>query len=133
MVGEGKMPKINFLRPIIPVFVYKRPELAMSAVGIAAFVLLMAAIPFDYIEKFGFHLGLGVGVGFLAAGTKALRNKYRNLGVLLVYCALAMIAVAGLATPQSVLAASALDDFSSTLVGALVGVVASVEDDDGRP
>ena len=105
----------------------------MSAVGITVFVLLMAAVPVDYIEKFGFHLGLGVGVGFLAAGTKALRNKYRNLGVLLVYCGLTMLAVAGLATPQSVLAASALDDFSATLVGALVGVVASVEDDDGRP
>ena len=103
----------------------------MSAVGITVFVLLMAAVPVDYIEKFGFHLGLGVGVGFLAAGTKALRNKYRNLGVLLVYCGLAMLAVAGLATPQSVLAASALDDFSATLVGALVGVVASAEDDNG--
>ena len=73
----------------------------MSAVGITAFVLLMAAVPVDFIEKFGFHLGLGVGVGFLAAGTKALRNKYRNLGVLIVYCALAMIAVAGLATPKA--------------------------------
>ena len=91
---------MNFLRPFIPIFVYKRPELAMSAVGITAFVLLMAAVPVDFIEKFGFHLGLGVGVGFLAAGTKALRNKYRNLGVLIVYCALAMIAVAGLATPR---------------------------------
>ena len=124
---------MDWLKPFIPVFVYKRPELAMSAVGITVFVLLMAAVPVDYIEKFGFHLGLGVGVGFLAAGTKALRNKYRNLGVLLVYCGLTMLAVAGLATPQSVLAASALDDFSATLVGALVGVVASVEDDDGRP
>ena len=122
---------MDWLKTFIPVFVYKRPELAMAAVGIAAFVVLMAAVPVDFIEKFGFHLGLGVGVGFLAAGTKALRNRYRNLGVLIVYCALAMIAVAGLATPVEVLAASALDDFSATLVGALVGVVASVEDDDG--
>ena len=123
---------MDWLKPLIPVFVYKRPELAMAAVGIAVFVVLMAAVPVDFIEKFGFHLGLGVGVGFLAAGTKALRNRYRNLGVLIVYCALAMIAVAGLATPQAVLAASALDDFSATLVGALVGVVASVEDDNGK-
>ena len=77
---------MDWLKPFIPVFVYKRPELAMSAVGITVFVLLMARFRSTYIEKFGFHLGLGVGVGFLAAGTKALRNKYRNLGVLLVYC-----------------------------------------------
>ena len=63
------------LKPLIPVFVYKRPEMAMAAVGIAAFVVLMAAVPVDFIEKFGFHLGLGVGVGFLAAGTKGAAKQ----------------------------------------------------------
>ena len=99
----------------------------------------MAAVPVDFIEKFGFHLGLGVGVGFLAAGTKALREHSEQVSQ--PRCPDCLLRTGhdsgggiGDAVESVPLAASALDDFSATGWSVLPwsGVVPpAVEDDDG--
>ena len=111
------------------VFVYKKPKLALAAVMSLVFVLVIAAASFDHIEKFGFLVATGLGVYFIVTAGKAIRNEFGNLGVLLLFCGLAMLTAGLFATPATVLASSSVEDLVPSIVGALGGVFTSVEDD----
>ena len=110
-------------------FVYKKPKLALAAVGILVFVLLVACVPFEHIEKFGFLVGTGFGVYFILTAGKAIGNEFGNLGVLMLFCGLLMLLAAIFMTPALVLAASSLEDLVPGLIGAVGSVFTSVEDD----
>lgn len=111
-------------------FRFRRPSLAKVAVGLTIFALVLALAPIAGVEKFGFQVGLGVGLYLVTTSGKAMGSQYGNLGVLLVYGGLASILAAVLATPTAVLAATALDDAVAPIMGAIGGLFTSIEQEE---
>ena len=115
---------------LLALFVYRKPKLAMAAVITLMFAFAVSIAPMDYVDKFGFGIASGAGVYFLMTGGKAINNAFGNLGVLMIFCAFAMLAMAVFFTSKVTLAASTLEDLVPLIIGALGSVFTSVEDAD---
>lgn len=107
---------------------FQRPGLAKILVVLAAMALVFGLVPLGHIEKFGFALCMGMGTGYLMSGAKALLAEHSNLAVLVAILGVSMILVGGLATPPSVLAASALEDFAPVIIGGALGYFSRIEE-----
>ena len=113
---------------VLPLFQFRKPKMALIILGITAMGLTLAIYPADYIEKFGFSVAIGLGVGFLANGVKALVAEYGNLAVLVVYCGIVLVLSAALGTPKAVLATNGLEDYASVIVATCLGYFMNLEE-----
>ena len=62
-------------------------------------------------------------------GAKAMRAQYKALALLKLVLGLKMVTAAILGTPNSVFAASALEEEAVVLIGALLGFFANTDDE----
>ena len=110
-------------------FTFQDPRLAWMAFGAALFGILLAVDNTPAIQKLGFTLPMGLGVGYLAISAKAfLGGRYSNLGLLMGWSGLALVYLAVKYTPDYVFAQSTLDDYGIVLVAAIIGLFSKVED-----
>lgn len=110
-------------------FAFKDPRMALMALGAAVFALLLAMDTTPAVEKLGFTLGMGLGIGYIAVAAKAfLGGRYSNLGLLMGVLGLLMVYVSITNTPYVVFASSALDDYAILLVAAIIGLFSKVEE-----
>ena len=107
---------------------FKRPRLAIVACMLAAFAITMALYPDAGVEKFGYMMAMGFGVGFMVAGTKAIMAEFGNLAVLLAGLGIAMVISGIFGTPDSVFAASALEEEATVILGAGLGFFSKLEE-----
>ena len=114
--------------PIRKLFAFKKPRLAIIALVLTAFSLSLAIYPMDSIEKFGYLIAMGFGVGFLVAGAKSMMAEFGNLAVLMAVLGVAQVLAAVFATPDSVFAASALEEEAAIILGAGLGFFSKVEE-----
>ena len=92
------------------------------------FVLTINILPMAWVDKFSFQMAMGLAVFFLAVASKATRNEYKNLSVLLFGVALSMVVIAIVFTSELTLIASSLEDMSNPLIAGFSGMFADVED-----
>lgn len=107
---------------------FRRPDMAIIVGLIAVAVLVVVCAPWAHIEKAGFLLATGIGTGYLVNAGKALLAEASRLAVLMVACGLTMIVCAWTLTPTEVLAASIIEDQVPAVVGAVLGLLARVEE-----
>ena len=119
------MDRLAFLAPL---FAFSNPRRAWIAAIIFGFVIVMVLAPVDHVEKFGFTLAMGFGIGYLGVGGKALMSKFSNLAVVMCACGVAMLGSAALETPPSFLVASTLDDHAALIIGAGMTFFSSIEE-----
>ena len=110
------------------IFAFNRPRLAITAVALTVFALIVAIHPHTDVEKFGYMIAMGFGVGFLVTGAKAMVAEFANLSVLLVILGVAMILAAIFGTPATVFAASALEEEAVVIIGAGLGLFSKLEE-----
>lgn len=118
----------NLLRITKSLVTFRRPRMALIAVIVAAFALSVALVPDASVEKFGYLIAMTIGVGFIMHAGKALMSEFGSLAVLLAVLGLSMVSAAVFATPDSVFAASALEEEASVIAGAILGLFSKLED-----
>ena len=115
----------------LAVFKFKRGDYAYGVAVSLLFVALMAGIPIEHLEKFGFLIGTALGVFFLLTSGKAARQGNRNLGMFMFTAGLMMVVMALALTPKAVIAASAVDDMAPHVIAAIASYFAGIEEPDG--
>ena len=115
---------INMLKMVT----FKQPRLAIIAVMLAVFAISTAVYPDAGVEKFGYMMAMGLGVGFLIAGGKAMMAEFGNISVLLAGLGIVMVLAAIFGTPYSVFAASALEEEATVILGAALGFFSKLEE-----
>ena len=109
-------------------FQFRRPDMAVIITIIAVAVITVVVAPWAHIEKAGYLLASGVGTGYLTNASKALLVEASRLAVLMVFFGLLMVVCAWTLTPQEVLAGSIIEDEVPYVVGAILGLLAKIEE-----
>ena len=109
-------------------FTFRRPDMAIIVGMIFLAVIITVIAPWAHIEKAGFLLATGIGTGFLVNAGKALLAEASRLAVLMVGFGLIMVVCAWTLTPTEVLSASIIEDQVPSVVGAVLGLLAKIEE-----
>ena len=94
----------------------QQPRLVVIAGMIFTFTMLMVIYPVEHVEKFGWILGTGFGLGFVGTATKALMSQRGSLALHLAVMGLVMLGAAVFGTPKWVFAASALENTAGLII-----------------
>ena len=116
------------METLASLFRFRDPLLAFVAIAVFLLAFVMAVVPLDHVEKAGFMLASGFGVGYFVSGAKALRGGFSSLGLLMAILGVILFMSAWLATSPTVLAASVLEDQVPTIIGAGLGFFAKIEE-----
>ena len=106
---------------------FRNPRFAVIAMVIFSFALTVALLPHAPIEKFGYMMAMGFGVGMVVSGVKAMGAQFGNLSVLLAILGFNLILAAVVFTPSSVFAAAAYEQEATVIIGAGLGYFSNFE------
>lgn len=109
-------------------FGFKNGPLAMIIFVMFAAVSLLVLIPHGGVEKLGFTLAMGLGVGYLTNAMKAMQAQAYRISVWMVVMGLTLILAGIFFTPESTFTGTVLDDFGALILGAMLGLTAKVEE-----
>ena len=109
-------------------FGFKNPPIAIIVFVLFVMTAFMVGVPHGSVEKLGFTLAMGLGVAMMTHAVKAMAAQAWKIAVWMVVLGAILLVMGIMMTPDEVFKGSVLDEFGSAILGAMIGLIAKVEE-----